>query len=269
MAKDIKNTEATEVPNGNFIHTFIEEDIAEGGRFEGKKVHTRFPPEPNGYLHIGHAKAICIDFGTAEKFGGICNLRMDDTNPTKEDVEYVDAIKEDVSGSALTGKTVSTLHRNTLTKCTITLLNLSKRDLHMYANSHPVVEENGSDTKHSGKSPYRDRPIEESLDLFARMKAGEFEDGKMTRAKIDLASDALICVTLLFTEFNRLTHRTGDKWCIYLCTILRTRLKMLSRVSLTAFAHLSLTHRPLYDWVINNISVPNKPRQIEVCTSWH
>ena len=96
MAEDIKNTEATEVPNGNFIHTFIEEDIAEGGRFEGKKVHTRFPPEPNGYLHIGHAKAICIDFGTAEKFGGICNLRMDDTNPTKEDVEYVDAIKEDI-----------------------------------------------------------------------------------------------------------------------------------------------------------------------------
>ena len=96
MAEDIKNTEAPDVPNGNFIHTCIEEDIAEGGRFEGKKVHTRFPPEPNGYLHIGHAKAICIDFGTAEKFGGICNLRMDDTNPTKEDVEYVDAIKEDI-----------------------------------------------------------------------------------------------------------------------------------------------------------------------------
>ncbi len=96
MADEIKNTEATETPSGNFIYTFIEEDIAEGGRFEGKKVHTRFPPEPNGYLHIGHAKAICIDFGTAEKFGGICNLRMDDTNPTKEDVEYVDAIKEDI-----------------------------------------------------------------------------------------------------------------------------------------------------------------------------
>ena len=96
MAEEIKNTEVAEAPSGNFIHTFIEEDIAEGGRFEGKKVHTRFPPEPNGYLHIGHAKAICIDFGTAEKFGGICNLRMDDTNPTKEDVEYVDAIKEDI-----------------------------------------------------------------------------------------------------------------------------------------------------------------------------
>ncbi len=181
MAEDIKNTEATEVPNGNFIHTFIEEDIAEGGRFEGKKVHTRFPPEPNGYLHIGHAKAICIDFGTAEKFGGICNLRMDDTNPTKEDVEYVDAIKEDIKWLGFDWDDRFYYASEYFDQMYDYAVELIKKGLAYVCELTPEqMRENRGDTQTPAKSPYRDRPIEESLDLFARMKAGEFEDGKMT-----------------------------------------------------------------------------------------
>ena len=175
MAEDIKNTEATEVPNGNFIHTFIEEDIAEGGRFEGKKVHTRFPPEPNGYLHIGHAKAICIDFGTAEKFGGICNLRMDDTNPTKEDVEYVDAIKEDIKWLGFDWEDRFYFASEYFDQMYDYAVELIKKGLAYVCELTPEqMRENRGDTQTPAKSPYRDRPIEESLDLFARMKAGEF-----------------------------------------------------------------------------------------------
>ena len=218
MAEDIKNTEATEVPNGNFIHTFIEEDIAEGGRFEGKKVHTRFPPEPNGYLHIGHAKAICIDFGTAEKFGGICNLRMDDTNPTKEDVEYVDAIKEDIKWLGFDWEDRFYFASEYFDQMYDYAVELIKKGLAYVCELTPEqMRENRGDTQTPAKSPYRDRPIEESLDLFARMKAGEFEDGKMTlRAKIDLASGNFNMRDPVIYRINRLTHhRTGDKWCIY------------------------------------------------------
>lgn len=167
MAEDIKNTEATEVPNGNFIHTFIEEDIAEGGRFEGKKVHTRFPPEPNGYLHIGHAKAICIDFGTAEKFGGICNLRMDDTNPTKEDVEYVDAIKEDIKWLGFDWEDRFYFASEYFDQMYDYAVELIKKGLAYVCELTPEqMRENRGDTQTPAKSPYRDRPIEESLDLL-------------------------------------------------------------------------------------------------------
>lgn len=243
MADEIKNTEATETPSGNFIYTFIEEDIAEGGRFEGKKVHTRFPPEPNGYLHIGHAKAICIDFGTAEKFGGICNLRMDDTNPTKEDVEYVDAIKEDIKWLGFDWEDRFYFASEYFDQMYDYAVELIKKGLAYVCELTPEqMRENRGDTQTPAKSPYRDRPIEESLDLFARMKAGEFEDGKMTlRAKSTLRQATLICVTLLFTELTvLLTTAQATSGASTLCTILRTRLKMLSRVSLTAFAHLSL-----------------------------
>ncbi len=160
MAEDIKNTEATEVPNGNFIHTFIEEDIAEGGRFEGKKVHTRFPPEPNGYLHIGHAKAICIDFGTAEKFGGICNLRMDDTNPTKEDVEYVDAIKEDIKWLGFDWEYRFYFASEYFDQMYDYAVELIKKGLAYVCELTPEqMRENRGDTQTPAKSPYRDRPI--------------------------------------------------------------------------------------------------------------
>lgn len=134
MADEIKNVEGEAAVQGNFIWDFIKEDTADGGKFEGKKVHTRFPPEPNGYLHIGHAKALCIDFGTAEHFGGICNLRMDDTNPTKEDVEYIDAIKEDIKWLGYDWDDRFSMHHSILIRCMNLPLSLSKRDLHMFAS---------------------------------------------------------------------------------------------------------------------------------------
>ena len=267
MAEDIKNTETTEVPNGNFIHTFIEEDIAEGGRFEGKKVHTRFPPEPNGYLHIGHAKAICIDFGTAEKFGGICNLRMDDTNPTKEDVEYVDAIKEDIKWLGFDWEDRFYFASEYFDQMYDYAVELIKKGLAYVCELTPEqMRENRGDTQTPAKSPYRDRPIEESLDLFARMKAGEFEDGKMTlRAKIDLASGNFNMRDPVIYRINRLTHhRTGDKWCIYPMYDFAHPIEDAIEGITHSLCSLEFeAHRPLYDWVINNISVPNKPRQIE------
>ena len=168
MAEDIKNTEATEVPNGNFIHTFIEEDIAEGGRFEGKKVHTRFPPEPNGYLHIGHAKAICIDFGTAEKFGGICNLRMDDTNPTKEDVEYVDAIKEDIKWLGFDWEDRFYFASEYFDQMYDYAVELIKKGLAYVCELTPEqMRENRGDTQTPAKSPYREerKPKQQTLPL--------------------------------------------------------------------------------------------------------
>ena len=174
----------------NFIEQFIAEDIAPGGRFEGRRVHTRFPPEPNGYLHIGHCKALVIDFGTAERFGGICNLRMDDTNPAKEDTEYVDAIKEDIHWLGFDWGRPLLLR-----------LGLFRADLRVRRGAHQKgprlclradaeqFREYRGDVSTPARSPWRDRPMEESLDLFRRMRAGEFPDNKYTlRAKIDLAS---------------------------------------------------------------------------------
>ena len=190
MAEEIKTTREEPAESRNFIHAFIEEDIAPGGQFEGMTVHTRFPPEPNGYLHIGHCKALTIDFGTAEKFGGICNLRFDDTNPAKEDTEFVDAIQEDIHwlgfdwddrmfyGSDYFEKTYE-LAVGLIKKGLAYVCELSPEEFKEYRGSIGVP----------GKSPWRDRPIEESLDLFERMKNGEFPEGKYTLwAKIDMAS---------------------------------------------------------------------------------
>ncbi|MDO5578693.1 MAG: glutamate--tRNA ligase family protein, partial [Ruminococcus sp.] len=181
MADEIKNVEGEAAVQGNFIWDFIKEDTAEGGKFEGKKVHTRFPPEPNGYLHIGHAKALCIDFGTAEHFGGICNLRMDDTNPTKEDVEYIDAIKEDIKWLGYDWDDRFFYASQYFDQMYEFAVELIKKGLAYVCELTPdKVREYRGDTQTPAKSPYRDRPIEESLDLFERMKNGEFEDGKMT-----------------------------------------------------------------------------------------
>ena len=267
MSEEVKKIENEEITQGNFIHSFIEEDIAEGGKYEGKKVHTRFPPEPNGYLHIGHAKAICIDFGTAEKFGGICNLRMDDTNPTKEDIEYVDAIKEDIKWLGFDWEDRFYYASQYFDRMYEYAVELIKKGLAYVCELTPdQVREYRGDTQTPAKSPFRDRPVEESLNLFERMKNGEFEDGKMTlRAKIDLASGNFNMRDPVIYRINRLKHhRTGDKWCIYPMYDFAHPIEDAIEGITHSLCSLEFeAHRPLYDWVINNISAPCKPRQIE------
>ena len=252
---------------GNFIHTFIEEDIAEGGKYEGKTVHTRFPPEPNGYLHIGHAKAVCINFGTAEKYSGICNLRMDDTNPTKEDVEYVDAIKEDIKWLGFDWEDRFYYASDYFEQMYGYAVELIKKGLAYVCELTPEqMREYRGDTQTPAKSPYRDRPIEESLDKFERMRNGEFPDGSMTlRAKIDLASGNFNMRDPVIYRINRMKHhRTGDKWCIYPMYDFAHPIEDAIEGITHSLCSLEFeSHRPLYDWVIDNISAPAKPRQIE------
>ena len=256
-----------ETMTGNFIHTFIEEDIAEGGKYEGKTVHTRFPPEPNGYLHIGHAKAVCINFGTAEKYSGICNLRMDDTNPTKEDVEYVDAIKEDIKWLGFDWEDRFYYASDYFEQMYGYAVELIKKGLAYVCELTPEqMREYRGDTQTPAKSPYRDRPIEESLDKFERMRNGEFPDGSLTlRAKIDLASGNFNMRDPVIYRINRMNHhRTGDKWCIYPMYDFAHPIEDAIEGITHSLCSLEFeSHRPLYDWVIDNISAPAKPRQIE------
>lgn len=266
MADEIKSLEEMNMPS-NFIHDFIDEDIAEGGRFEGMTVHTRFPPEPNGYLHIGHAKAICIDFGTAQKYGGVCNLRMDDTNPTKEDVEYVDAIKEDIKWLGFDWEDrfyYASQYFDDMYRFAVELI--EKGLAYVCELNAEQMREYRGDLTTPAKSPYRDRPIEESLDLFERMKNGEFEEGTMTlRAKIDLASGNFNMRDPVIYRINKLPHHaTGDKWVIYPMYDFAHPIEDAMEHITHSLCSLEFEdHRPLYDWVINNVSVPAKPRQIE------
>ena len=264
MAEEIKGTESTA---GNFIENFITEDIAEGGFYEGKKVHTRFPPEPNGYLHIGHAKAVCIDFGMAEKFGGICNLRMDDTNPTKEDVEYIDAIEEDIKWLGFDWEDRFHFASDYFDQMYGFAVELIKKGLAYVCELTPEqMRANRGDLSTPAISPYRDRPIEESLDLFERMKNGEFEEGTKTlRAKIDLASGNFNMRDPVIYRINRIPHhRTGDKWCIYPMYDFAHPIEDAIEGITHSLCTLEFEdHRPLYDWVIDNITSPCKPRQIE------
>ena len=266
MSDEIISAGEAEV-SGNFIHTFIEEDIAPQGRFAGKKVHTRFPPEPNGYLHIGHAKAICIDFGTAEKFGGICNLRMDDTNPTKEDTEYVDAIQEDIRWLGFTWDNRFYYASDYFPKMYEFAVKLIRENLAYVCELTPdEMRENRGDLTNPAVSPYRNRPVEESLNLFERMKNGEFEDGKMTlRAKIDLASGNFNMRDPVIYRINHMAHhRTGETWCIYpMYDFAHPIEDALEGITHSLCSLEFEDHRPLYDWVINHIGLPDKPRQIE------
>ena len=253
---------------GNFIDEFIKEDIAEGGRCAGQRVHTRFPPEPNGYLHIGHAKAIFVDFGTAKKFNGLCNLRMDDTNPTKEDTEYVDAIQEDIKWLGYDWEDRFYYASDYFDQMYDYAVELIKKGLAYVCQL--TAEEMAAyrgDLNTPARSPYRDRPIEESLDLFARMKAGEFPDGAMTlRAKIDLASGNFnMRDPALYRIKHQAHHRTGDKWCIYPMYDYAHPIEDAMEGITHSLCTLEFeSHRPLYDWVINNITLPyGKPRQIE------
>ena len=266
MSEKKSNTEETEI-SGNFIHTFVEEDIAPEGRFAGKKVHTRFPPEPNGYLHIGHAKAICIDFGTAEKFSGICNLRMDDTNPTKEDTEYVDAIQNDIHWLGFTWDDRFHYASDYFPKMYEMAVKLIREGLAYVCQLTPEqMRENRGDLTHPAVSPYRDRPAEESLDLFERMRKGEFQDGEMTlRAKIDLASGNFNMRDPVIYRINHMAHhRTGTEWCIYpMYDFAHPIEDALEGITHSLCSLEFEDHRPLYDWVIHHIDLPDKPRQIE------
>lgn len=256
-----------EETTSNFIENFIEEDLAPGGRFEGKRVHTRFPPEPNGYLHIGHCKALCIDFGTAEKFGGLCNLRMDDTNPSKEDVEYVEAIKEDIHWLGYDWDDrfyYASDYFEQMYQCAVSLI---KKGLAYVCELTPEqMREMRGDVNSPAKCPYRDRPIEESLDLFARMRAGEFADGTMTlRAKIDPCCGNFNMRDPVIYRINHAHHhRQGDQWCIYPMYDFAHPLEDAFEGITHSLCSLEFEdHRPLYDWVIANCDVPAKPRQIE------
>lgn len=263
----MKKEPVSEEISTSFIDDFVIEDIGENGRYAGMKVHTRFPPEPNGYLHIGHAKAIYVDFGTAERFNGICNLRMDDTNPTKEDVEYVDAIKEDIHWLGYDWDDRFYYASDYFEKMYEAAVELIQKGLAYVCELTPdQMREMRGDLTTPARSPYRDRPIEESLDLFARMRAGEFEDGRMTlRAKIDLASGNFNMRDPVIYRINHLPHhRTGDKWCIYpMYDFAHPIEDALEHITHSLCSLEFEDHRPLYDWVVEHVTLPSRPRQIE------
>ena len=266
MAEEVKAAVA-ESEGKNFIDAFIEEDIAEGGRFQGQQVHTRFPPEPNGYLHIGHCKALTIDFGTAERFGGLCNLRMDDTNPTKEDVEFVDAIKEDIHWLGFDWGDRFFYGSDYFEKDYEYAVELIRKGLAYVCDLTPEeAKEYRGDIGKPAVSPYRDRDVEENLDLFERMKNGEFPEGSRTlRAKIDLASGNFNMRDPVIYRIRYMHHhRQGDKWCIYpMYDFAHPIQDALEGITHSLCSLEFEAHRPLYDWVVNNVSVPAKPRQIE------
>ncbi len=262
MSELIRNEEA-ERPS-NFIHDFIDKDLKEGVYTH---VQTRFPPEPNGYLHIGHAKAICIDFSTAEKYSGKCCLRFDDTNPTKEDVEYVDAIKEDIQWLGFHWDDVfyASDYFDFIYECALKLID---KGLAYVDQSSPdqIREMRGTLTQPGIESPYRNRPLEETKDLFRRMTAGEFENGAMVlRAKIDMASSNLnMRDPIIYRIMKAHHHRTGDKWCVYpMYDFAHPLSDAKEGVTLSLCSLEFENHRPLYNWVLEALEIPNPPRQIE------
>ncbi len=250
----------------DFIRTIVAEDI-KAGKHEGR-IATRFPPEPNGYLHIGHAKSICLNFGVAAEFGGTCNLRFDDTNPTKEDVEYVDSIQEDVRWLGFTWSGQPLYASDYFERLYQYAQHLIRAGL-AYVDSLTAEEiraHRGTLTEPGTSSPYRDRPAEESLDLFARMRAGEFPDGALVlRAKIDMASPNINLRDPVLYRIRRAHHhRTGDAWCIYpMYDFAHPPSDALEHITHSLCTLEFEDHRPLYDWLIENLPVPSQPRQIE------
>jgi len=255
---------APEARQLNFIEVLIDEDLA-AGRYD--HVHTRFPPEPNGYLHIGHAKSICLNFGLAKRYNGKCNLRFDDTNPAKEEVEYVDSIMDNVRWLGFDWEDrlyYASDFFEQIYEWAVKLI----RDGRAYVcdlTAEQTREYRGTLTAPGKNSPFRDRPVDENLDLFARMRAGEFPDGARTlRAKIDMASPNLnlrdpVLYRILHTEH----HRTGDKWCIYpMYDFMHGQNDSLEKITHSICTLEFENHRPLYDWFIENLGI-YKPRQIE------
>ena len=250
--------------SSNFIYDIIDEELESG---VNTRVQTRFPPEPNGYLHIGHAKAICIDFMTAEKYNGICNLRLDDTNPSKEDVEYVDAIKEDIEwlGFKWENCLYASGYFDFIYECAIKLIKMGKAyvcDL----NAEEMREYRGTLTEPGKNSPYRDRSIEENLDLFERMTKGEFANGEKTlRAKIDMASPNInMRDPVIYRISHTSHHQLGDKWCVYPMYDFAHPLSDAAEKVTYSLCSLEFeNHRPLYNWFIEQIGFEEPPRQIE------
>lgn len=253
-----------EIKASNFIHDFIDEDLKEGVY---DHVQTRFPPEPNGYLHIGHAKAICINFGTSEKYNGVCNLRLDDTNPSKEDMEYVDAIKEDIEwlGFKWNKCLFASSYFDFIYECAIKLINKGLAyvdDL----SADEIREYRGTLTEAGKNSPYRDRSIEENLDLFKRMTDGEFENGeRVLRAKIDMASPNINMRDPVIYRIAHISHhQTGDKWCVYPMYDFAHPLSDAKEGVTHSLCSLEFeNHRPLYDWFLKACEIEQPPRQIE------
>jgi glutaminyl-tRNA synthetase len=249
----------------DFIRTIVSEDLAAGRN--GGRVATRFPPEPNGYLHIGHAKSICLNFGVARDYGGTCNLRFDDTNPVKEDVEYVDSIKEDVRwlGFEWDGLYFASDYFAQLYEYAVELV--SKGLAYVDSQSGDEIRHNRGTLTEPGKnSPDRSRSVAENLDLFKRMRAGEFPDGAhVLRAKIDMASPNINMRDPVLYRIKRAHHhRTGDAWCIYpMYDFAHPPSDAVERITHSLCTLEFEDHRPLYDWLIDSLPVPAKPRQIE------
>ena len=259
--KVIAANEPERAEGSNFIDNFITEDLAPGGQYEG------MTPEPNGYLHIGHCKALCIDFGTAEKFGGLCNLRMDDTNPTKEDEEFVGAIQQDIHWLGFDWGDRFFFGSDYFEEDYRQAVLLIQKGLAYVCQLTPEeFKANRGDIGVPAISPYRDRPIEESLDLFRRMRAGEFPNGAMTlRAKIDLASGNFNMRDPVIYRINHMSHhRQGDKWCIYpMYDFAHPIQDALEGITHSLCSLEFEAHRPLYNWVIEHCELPAHPRQIE------
>ncbi|MEC8444139.1 MAG: glutamine--tRNA ligase/YqeY domain fusion protein [Pseudomonadota bacterium] len=258
-------TDSTAPTSNNFIAKIIQEDL-DAGRVQA--VQTRFPPEPNGYLHVGHAKSICLNFGVAEQFGGDCNLRFDDTNPEKESQEYIDAIKDDITWLGYQWKGdihYASDYFDQLHDWAVELINAGKAyvcDL----NAEQAREYRGTLTEAGKNSPYRERSVEENLDLFARMKAGEFDEGaKVLRAKIDMASPNMNLRDPIIYRIRKITHhQTGDKWCIYpTYDFTHGQSDAIEGITHSVCTLEFEDHKPLYNWFIENLSVPAQPKQYE------
>ena len=261
---DDKILEEEKEITSNFIHDFIDEDLKEGVY---ESIQTRFPPEPNGYLHIGHAKAICINFGVKEKYKGICNLRFDDTNPTKEDTEYVEAIEEDIKwlGFDYDNAFFASDYFDFLYECAITLIKKGKAYV-CELSPDEQREYRGTLTEPGKNSPYRDRPVEENLRLFTEMTEGKHPEGSMVlRAKIDMASPNMnmrdpIIYRVMFAHH----HRTGDKWCVYPMYDFAHPLSDTKEGVTHSLCSLEFeNHRPLYNWVLKEVGLEHPSRQIE------
>src|SRR5512133_3186295 len=249
----------------DFIRAAIVEDL-KSGRFD--RVHTRFPPEPNGYLHIGHAKAICLDFGVAEEFGGWCNLRFDDTNPVKEDVEYVDSIKPDIRWLGYDRSDREFYASDYVEQLYEYALRLIKKG-RAYVDDQTAEEvsrNRGTLTEPGKESPYRNRSVEENLDLFGRMRSGEFADGaRVLRAKIDMSSPNVTMRDPIMYRIKKESHyRTGDAWCIYpMYDFAHCLSDFIEGITHSICTLEFENNRPLYDWFLDQLVEGPRPRQIE------